>query len=322
MAAEIDFGSVIKRSKDLVFKNRWLWVYGLVVATLTGSGGSGFGNGFSTSDSKSGKIPPEAQKMVQEVGKAVTDWVATIPAHAWILFGIGLLILIVLGIIVQWVTISWAKGALIGGLEEADKGEIVTLQNTTHFGIKSLKKLIIFNIITSLISLGTIIALLVVYGLVSLVLSFIQPLMILWMVMSGLLGLLGLIIFLVVLAMVAIYAERLVVLKDFSPWEAWKKCLAISRGNFLNTVLMGLLNSGIGCGVGCVTSLVITTVLAIPAVILAIPLFAKNVFWPSIVGLIFLLLVWVTANSLVRAGLVVFNFSNWNQIFKKVYDKE
>lgn len=312
----IDFGATMRRSWDLAWKNKWLWVYGLVIAALTGSSYSSFNNSFNSS--KSTKPSVNAQKIVNDAITFVTTWLKQVPPQTWALLVVGILLSIILGIIVRWVALAWAQGALIGGLNDADENKTVTLKTTTTYGIKSLKDLIIFSVISALIWLGIIVGFLAVFGLVALALSFSKALMIVWLVTAGFLVLLTIFVASVLFAMISVYAQRLIVLEGIKPWDAWKKGLSLSKGNFLNTVLMGLLNSVVGCVVGCGTMVVIVVILGIPALVFAFPFFSGNFPPVSFVGLGLLTLIGLWANFIIRAALVVFNYSNWNLLFKAV----
>src|SRR3989344_4515034 len=46
--SSVDYSRILKRSWQLSWKNKWLWVYGLILAIFGGSGGSGGGAGFSS----------------------------------------------------------------------------------------------------------------------------------------------------------------------------------------------------------------------------------------------------------------------------------
>lgn len=77
-------------------------------------------------------------------------------------------------------------------------------------------------------------------------------------------------------------------------------------------------NWHIGLSVGCLTIIVSLIVLGIPGFILVtsalkgsqVPLIL------NIIGIVILIVIFVVVNGLVRAVLVVFNYSNWNQIFE------
>jgi hypothetical protein len=313
----MDFGAILTRSKDLTLKNKWLWVYGMVIATLTFSTGAS----YNFSNGRWEKLPANNQKALEMAGKAINNWLSSIPTQSWILFGAGILLLVILSIVINWVTMAWAKGSLIGGLNDAQNDKKVDLENTSGYGLKSLKKLIIFNIINSLIFSGIIVVLFSIYGLVALVLSFVQPLMILWLIAAGILGFFTMIILMVILAMVGVYAERLIVLKGFTPIEAWKKGLSLGKNNFLNTILMGLTNSAVGCSIGCLTNIILLFALSIPGLFFAVPFFSGKFPLVSIVGLLILVLAYLYAGFLIRAGIVVFTYSNWNQFYKQIYEK-
>lgn len=316
----MDFSAIIRRSWELTWKNKWLWVYGLVIGALTVSGGgnnfSSFSNGISSGEKS--VATPQASADFQNIINMVTQGLVQVPPWVWVILVFGALALIIFGLVVRWVALGWAKGALIGGLRDADGGEKATLNSTTKHGLKSVKNLIIYGILAAVIALGTIIALLLIIGVVGLVFSSSRPLMIFWFVAAGSVGLLSTTVIIIILAMVNVYAERLIVFEEFSPWQAWKKGLSLSKGNFLNTALMGVVNSLMGCAIGCGTTAAIMAVLAIPGVALAWPFFSGHYPIASIIGLLLLVLLGVYATFIIRAFMVVFTFSNWNLFFKQV----
>lgn len=311
----INYEKILRRSWVLTFKNKWLWVYGLVIAALTGgSGFNGFGGGSSSSSSSGSKtnLPTkEGEKVLGQAVSALTSWFARVPMTTWILLVLGIALLILLGVIVTWVARVWAKGALIGGLKDADDEKEITLINTAPHGFKNIKNLMIYGLISGGISMGIFIVLILVIGLGALLFSFAQPLMILWLILTVTVGILVTIISVILLAMVNIYAERLIVLEKITPWEAWKSGLSFSKGNFLNTMLMGLINSMLGCATGCLT-MVLLAVLAVPAIIFALLLPV------GIIGIILLLILFLSASLVIRMVLIVFTYGNWNLFFKEV----
>lgn len=315
----MDFSAIIRRSWELTRKNKWLWVYGLVIGTLAASGGGG--NNFSSFSKSfspnSDGTTTQAIDNFRNLWDLILQGLSRVPAWVWGALVLGVLALIILGLIIRWVALAWAKGALIGGLKDADREEKVTLESTTKHGLKSVKNLVIYGLLAAVISLGIILVLPVGIGLIGVLLMFSRPLMVFWFIAAGTVGIITFIVLIIILAMINVYAERLIVFEGLSPWQAWKKGLSLSKGNFLNTALMGIVNSLLGCAIGCGASIVLMAILAIPGLALAWPFFSGNFPPASIIGLLILVLLGVYASFIIRAFIVVFTFSNWNLFFKQ-----
>lgn len=324
----MDYGAILKRSWELTKKYKWLWVYGLVLAVF-GGGGSG---GGSPSGSFGGfkkelpeKLPEQTVQVLGQATDTISEWFKAIPLSTWLILGISTLLLILLFIVINWIICSWAKGALIAGLYEANQGNNVTLVSTSPKGLKAIKPLIVYGLIAFGISLGTILGAVVLVTSGYLVFSFSKLGQTLWLVLSSIVGGLLLIVFLVLFAMVNVYADRQIVLKGTAPWPAWKTGFRFARRRFLPTLVMGIINQAIGCLVGCLSLLIILLVVGIPAVILIVPLFKNGFHFPKppvIVILILLFLIFINLNLLVRAILTVFRYGTWNLFFDQILKEE
>jgi hypothetical protein len=334
--SNVDYGKIIKRSWHLTWNNKWLWVPGLVLAAYGGgsSGGSGSGGGSSSSSEMdlpgSTPAPFDIENVRQEttnvLGQATNffmDWFSGISVGEWILFGLIVLLFILFSVAGMWILTSWAKGALISGLKSADLEESVNLKTFAPKGISKIKDLIIFNLISTGLALGLILAVVLVVGVGFLLKELIPALGIIWIMLFGLVGGLSLVVFFILLTMLSVYAERLIVLQNMSPWAAWKKGLSLSKGNFVPTFLMGLINSIIGCFAGCTSLIALLIVFALPTYILVAPMFSDGFKLPNagqLMGLIILVLLFFGINTLIRAVMVVFNYGNWNLLFKELVE--
>ena len=90
----------------------------------------------------------------------------------------------------------------------------------------------------------------------------------------------------------------------------------------MSTAIMGVINSALGCATGCVGLIVLVLVLAIPGYILIAPMFANGFHFPNvgqIIGIMILIFLFITINLLLRAVFVVFDYGNWNLLFKELY---
>lgn len=324
----MDYGAILKRSWELTKKHKWLWVYGLVLAALSGGGGGGSSSGTSFKDLKNGlpkEIPEKTSQVLGQTINAIQAWFRSVPVSIWLLLGVGAFLLILLFVVIAWVIRSWAKGALIAGLHEADQSNDATLVSTSPKGLAAVRPLVIFGLIAFGITLATILSISLVVFSGYWLFSFAEVAQKLWLVFSVIVGGLSLIVLLVLFAMVSIYADRQIVLQGVAPWPAWKNGFRLARYHFFPTLVMGIINNAVGCTVGCVSLLVMLLVLGIPAAILIIPLFKDGFRLPSlpvIAALILFFLVFVGLNLLVRAILVVFRYGTWNLFFQQILEEE
>lgn len=334
---QIDFGKIIKRSWDLTWKNKWLWVVGIVLTASGGSGFSGSGGG-SSSNSASPDLPGasprpfdiesirnETNNVLGVATDAVGDWFSSIPPEKWMFFGLGVLVFILFSIAIAWVLKSWATGALITGMEDADLGKEVNLKTLTPQGLRNIKNLIMLGIISSFMFITLYVVYLLLLGIGFGIRAIVPLLGNIWIGIFGVVGVLIVIVLSVIFAMLTVYSERLIVLKGYSPLNAWKKAFKLTKGNFLPTAIMGIINGFLGCLAGCAGTVVLLIALAIPGIILIMPIFKDGFTFPSvpqIIGILILLTIFITVSRLISAVLVVFNAGNWNQIFKIIMSKD
>ncbi len=331
--AQVDYGRIISRSWNLTWKNKWLWVYGLVlVGFFAGLSGSNFNSGsgksktiYNLPKNIQQDLPRKTSMVLGDATNAVRAWFSSIPMSAWRQLMISGALAIVVFVIIRWIIVAWAKGALIHGLSEADKEKPISLTNSSPTGRANTRHLIILGLISLGISLGisVAVALLVLAG--SLVFSFIPILRAIWLAISIALGILGLILFALLMSMASIYAERLIVLRQFPPLKAWEKGFALSRKQFFPTIVMGLINTGIGCAVGCLSVLAVMAITAVFGIILLVPIFIHGSNSPSlgiIIGSVLLSLLIGTLDLVIRTVLTVFNFGTWNLFFQTIISEE
>lgn len=328
----IDYAKIIKRSWELTWKNKWLWVMGLVLAVFSGgSGGAGGTN--SSSVNSPGASPSPSPTSIQNIqhqtslvlGEATNilkNWFADISVQNWVLLGILVLIFVIFATVVAWILTSWAKGALIAGLNSADMDEAVDLKSVSPKGITKIRDLIIFRLISLGLTIAIIVGIVTIFSIGFLIKLVVPMLGNIWVILFGIVGVLAFIVVMILFVMLSIYAERLIILKNFSPWDAWKKGLSLGRGNFIPTFVMGLINSVIGCVSGCAGIVLLLLVFGIPGIILITPIFKDGFNFPGvgqILGIVILISLFLSTNLLIRAVFVVFNYGNWNLLFKEIY---
>lgn len=317
----MDYGAILQRSWELTKRHRWLWVYGLVLSVLAGSGGSG---GGAPSNGAGGGADKKLPEDLLEKTSQVLGWFVHVPATTWIGLGLLVFLVLVLFLISRWILINWAKGGLISGLAKADKDEEVSLVTTAGGGLRMIKPLAVLDLIGLGAGLAAILGMILGFGILALLIWLVpEPGRIILWVLEGIIAVPTAILVFLLLGIVGIYADRLIVLEGAAPWAAWKKGLALGKGNFLPTVVMGIINAAVGCGVGCLSMLGLLVVLGIPGLVMLLPYFGGGWHWPPLgiwIGLGILLMIFIYANLLVRVILTVFTYGNWNLFFKRISD--
>jgi hypothetical protein len=327
---KIEYGQILKRSKLLTLKNKWLWVYGLVLAAV---GGGSSGSGSSSSSSSRNKtiqnlpsaVPEKTKEVLGTATTAIQAWLISVPIWAWVLIGIAVLVLILISIAFSMFVSNWAKGALIAGLDDADGDKPVNIFTTSPRGISSVKSLIIYGLLVAGVVAGLVLSLTLIIGLGFAAFSQIVVARIIWTVLAVVVGIVAFGVVILATGFASVYADRLIVLHGLGPGDAFKKGFGLAKGNFLPTLILGIINGAIGCGVGCAGSLISIIVLGIPAAAIIIPAFIEGFHMPSPVALAvlgLLVILFININLLVRSGLLVFNYSNWNIFVKEILKQE
>jgi len=333
-----DYSEILKKSWRTTFRSKWLWVYGLALAIFAGGAGGGgsSGNLGNLTNNKSFNNLPKAipsgtplnepTKVLGESVNVLVDWFKQVPVSIWVMIGIGILVVILFRTIIKWVVTSWAKGALIGGLKDALDDKNITLINTTHYGIASFKRFIILGLLTAgivLCSLFFIVSVVAIVGFVGSLFS--ETLKNILLILTGFAGAVTFFLMIMVLAMVSIYADRLIVLYGYRPWDALKKAYSISKGHYLHTILMGIINVISSSVLGCLSAIVALVILGIPSAIIAVSEFKDGLHFPSLsslISLILIFLVFIYTQYMVKAVLIVWTYGNWNLFFKEVVRKQ
>lgn len=297
---------------------------------VLGGGGFNFGGGGGSTGGAEKKLPEDLPEETSQVlgaaTEAIKDWFSHVPVMTWVGLGLLVFLLFLLFLITRWILINWAKGGLIAGLARADKGEEISLATTTGEGLRAVRPLAVLDLVGLGVGLLAILGLILVFGLLAVLIWLVpEPGRIILWVIEGIVAVPTAIGVFLLLGMVGIYADRLVVLEEMAPVLAWKKGLGLGKGNFLPTIVMGIINSAVGCTAGCLSTLALLVVLGIPALVLLLPYFRGGWHWPPAgiwVGLGILGMIFIYANLLMRVILTVFSYGNWNLFFKGVRSRE
>jgi hypothetical protein len=339
---DINYSGIIKRAWTLTKSHKWLWVYGIVLAVLGGSSGN-FGNsGGSSSRSPSPEnlknlpeqIPDETRKVLGAATDAITQWVNSVSPFTWITVGLALLTVLSIGMVIIWITKTWAKAGLIAGMAQASRGQPVTLETTAKSALSSIRPLIHYGVLLFLFGLAAF----VVWGIVLAVnfalIAFVPVLGTIIGIFLGLVLAVIMLICIVFFSIISVYAERLIVLQNLPPMAALKKSYRLTRKHVGETLIMGLLNNVIGCTAGCLSMLAIL-MLFIPAAVISVMIiggswseFTKNPMayayalpWFAGGGLL-LLMLFFSLIQLTNAIIIVWKYGTWNEFFAQIMKSE
>ncbi len=300
----IDFGKIIKRTWEVTWKYKILWVFGFF---LGGSGANFNLNLPSFSETKVKKtVPPnEIIKLIREF---LINYLAIVLIVGFILFLFFLLFLIARYL---------SKPALIGLVNQAEV-EKPTLKKGLETGWHFLIRYILLGWLLwfPLVLLFAPVIILFIYHIYLFTLKPTNPLKLL----SSLLPLLGFaLLFLPIIIPLSVFTElayRELVTKDKKVIESIKSTWTLFKSNLLNLFILWLIGLVIGIVLGflLIIAIVFFILLAIPIVLLvgysisikSIPLIALGIFIASI-G-IFLLIVF----SLIAQGFMgAFKCNYW-----------
>lgn len=268
----MDYYSILRRSWEIVKKHKVLWVFGLVLASFSGSTGSGGGNSSSSTKDlqkifeQKDQIPPQTGEKISQILGAMTSdpkafflsLIQSIPPAFWVAFVVGVvaavLFYLVLGIFMR----NWAKGALFTLAAEADANNEVSLRKGSLQGLRAWKRLFISHLIlgggfvVSFLIIGVVIA--IIFGI-----SSIAKFLVLVPALLTIFAIFAFFIALVVVMVWSVYTDLSISLEDM-PWKrALKYSWHLTKKYFWQTLMMG----GINIGIGCLSSIIVLVVLGL-----------------------------------------------------------
>ena len=261
----MDFGEILSKAWKIIWKNKILWVFGILAGLGQGSaGGSGSGNAnvngnfsfdtnnFNFDSNNLQGIPPEIQNWLQQLNQYIQS-------IQWWWIVLLVLVLLVISLIL-WAISIVGKVGLIEGTKQADIGaQQLSLGSLLRDSFPYFWRVIGFSLLTG-------------FGLMIILLVLMVP-MILFAIASlgiGLLLILPLICLLVpAMWLVEVYLKQVViaiVVEDCGIMAGFKHGWAVFKSNFWNMVLMAVI-LGVGSGV-------MSFIISLPLVLAVAPLLA------------------------------------------------
>lgn len=318
--ASWDLGEVYSKSFAVVKKNKVLWIFG---AFLTGSATFGLGNSFNKDTSYFDGLFSQQPTTANPIAELLTQTFSQIPPSVYLLLGIEIPALTAFIITLTLITRAWGTASLIQGIHLALNGKRVSIAESSKLGFKSLKQLIVFQILTSLIGLGLIL-LAILLGVVLGAGIFSGGLLL--KIIFGLLLILLILALLVVVLFFSItvaFGERWVILSKIPAKDAISQGFKIARKKFWASLLLGFVNNLLA---GAINFVITAIVLAgfVGPIIGGLLSFQDN---PSLATVLFTLagvvfISFIIASTLVSGIITAFKASTWTAAFNALNGKK
>ncbi|MBU0671175.1 MAG: hypothetical protein ABH835_02785 [Patescibacteria group bacterium] len=252
----MEYGNIIKRSFHITFKNKVLWIFGMLV--VSGGGGSFMGN----SGSSFQQIGTEMDSnQMSDAFNEVSNFLSTY-WQILLFVGIGLLLICLIAMILSII----AQGGLYKGANTASQGVKVKFGEHFKFGLEKFWRVLGINILLVLIMLGGILAGFIV--LIPFLLLMVIPI-IGWIVgfLAIFLLVIAFILFVVGISLFVNYIYCYALIEDNKIKESFKKAWHLLRANFGESLVMGIILFGITFLIAIVALLIIFTLLLVFGII-------------------------------------------------------
>ncbi|HEX9797413.1 MAG TPA: hypothetical protein VGA52_10520, partial [Anaerolineales bacterium] len=242
----MDYGAILKRTWDITWRYKGLWVLGILAGCSGGGGGGGGGNAGSGVNYSGGSGDfPQVERFFESIDPAIL--VAVV---------IGIVLLILLMSLIFIVLGILGQAGLIYGFDQADEGQTVSLSSAFKGGLEHFWRLLGLNLLVfgaGIVLAGIAIAALLVFGLVTLGIG-----------LLCLIPLICLIVPLAVLVNVYLNLTQVAIVVDGLPvFEALRKAWQVARAHVGPVIVMALILVFGGFLVGLI--------LSAPMILLVIP---------------------------------------------------
>jgi len=240
----MDITGILRRTWEITWRHKGLWVLGILANCSGGQGGS--------NASRLTEIQSPRDEFPQ-----LERWVATIPEETWLAIGLAVLCLVLLLALLFWVLAAIGNGGIIAAFQMAETGEAVSLGSAFQKGLAYLWRLLLLQIVLALATF-LILGPTILGGILFSILT----------AGVGLICLIPLLCLLfplgIALSLYAQLAQVALVVDDLDLPGAFLRGWAVLRARPGEVLIMALL-----LGVG---GFVIGLILAVPFILLAIPL--------------------------------------------------
>lgn len=323
-----DFSSIISKSIEITKKQKWIWLYAVVLSLFSGGTGSGF-RGFanksdlSPSSDSFKNLPQESEKVMGAMTSNLIDWVTSVSVDKWVFLALGILLLIILGIIISYIARAWSKSGLIYSLDKALKGDSITLANTSPQVFKYLKNMVLFGIIQTLFGIGIVLGIVLVWMILYFIFNLIEPLRVFLQVIAGIGGVVGIFYLAIMLSLLGVLGDRKIILKGTKPLETWKQSFGEARKNMRSGIVMGIVGTVVSWLFSLAAHIVGLIILGLPIFVLLFPSISQGKFPPVLYVVIAVInaVVFFTLSRMIGVVTTVFKYANWNQYYDTLINK-
>ncbi|MGA9532571.1 MAG: hypothetical protein WBR18_07635 [Anaerolineales bacterium] len=157
----MDFGAILKRTWDITWKFKGLWVLGILAGCSGRNGGGSGGNASNSVNYQgSGNSFPQLEHFINSIDPSI-----------WIGLAVAIVLIVLLLVAVFIVVAILGQAGLIHGFDRADEGELVTLSSAFRGGLPYFWRLFglqVLLFVLGIFTVGFVIAALVVIGIATL----------------------------------------------------------------------------------------------------------------------------------------------------------
>lgn len=292
----MDYFKTVKESFDIWWKNKYLWVLGIIAVIFSGSNFSS-GNMFSNNTDYS-----NVGQTFKDLGPIIT---------------VIIIVVVCIALIMAFVSIylkSRADASLISSIPLIEKGNLLGFRKSWGLSSSKWTKLFLLNL---LIAIPIIIIILIVVALLIVVFVIspkMQPDVILLTIAFAAIPLSCLIIlYSTITRVIYTFASRISVLNNGAVWDSVKKAWNFITKNFSNIVVFWLISLVIGIVTGIVSAIV-GFVLFMPVLLLGVGLLIVNLWLGIIVGFILVILASAIL-SLLSGPIYSFGEIYWTKVY-------
>jgi len=292
----MDYFKIVKESFDIWWKNKYLWILGIIAAIF--SSGNSTSSNFSTNSIDSKTLGLDKFEMSPLVIVVIL-----------VLALIGL-VLMLLGIYLK----SRADASIISSIPLIEKG--TTLGFRKSWGLSSSKwiKLFLLNLFIS-IPILILVVLFISIALIMLVTSqsAVPSALILTLACIGFPLICLIILYSIVTRIIYTFASRIAVLNNGGVWDSIKKGWDFITKNLSNIVIFWLINIAIGVVTGTAMAIIGFLVFT-PMLLIIVPIFMINIWVGIIVGSL-LSFVSIALLSLLSGPIYTFGEIYWTKVY-------
>lgn len=257
---QLDYGKLITGTLRLVWRHKFLWLFGLFAGTSTTIGG------WSCNITSDFGVSPEPD---EEPGfgnatQSVSDWLNT---HMK-LVAIIVIAAIAVGFLL-WLWSIFCQGAVIGTVRDINNGKGAGFGVAVRHGRLNFPRLLAFNLLLAAIIIGAFIimaALIVLFAFVAPALTpVLSTLSRLWplLIVFGIVLVVGMAAIAFIFSFLFLYGSRSVVFEANRPVAALKRGWQVFEGNLARTLLLFLISVALGIASNIII-ISITIIAAIP----------------------------------------------------------